>query len=388
LKTAIRMAAAAACWLLLPGCGGEGDKGKAEPVVDEATLAVMRGFVEKLTVVLPKTVDRSTFRDPEEQPVIRGALAALAYDASLLAEHSRSYESGVVRLQRSLERDTSEILRQYERGHYDRAAFLLRNVTENCVVCHVRLPSPGDSPLAEHFIDRTALTRLPAPARATLQMATRRFDDALTTLEGILSAEELHPALVLGPLTDYLTLCIRVKSDCDRPIPTLEKFARRPDLWLRLRLDVEEWIAALPALRKRVQGEPDLASARTLVTEGIARCDLRDPRLGVPHLIAASAILQRVINEGPQTAAQLAEAYYLLGETESRIGRNYWVTEAPFFFETSIRVDPGSPFAEDAYSLLEEEILMSYEGSDWDEIQGEDRALLSELRTLMDGAGR
>ena len=47
--------------------------------------------------------------------------------------------------------------------------------------------------------------------------------------------------------------------------------------------------------------------------------------------------------------------------------------------------DPQGPLAADAYALLEEQILMSYEGSDWEEIPGEDAKLLAELRGLIDG---
>lgn len=40
--------------------------------------------------------------------------------------------------------------------------------------------------------------------------------------------------------------------------------------------------------------------------------------------------------------------------------------------------------ARDAYALLEEQIRLSYEGSDWEEAAGEDAALMTELRSLID----
>jgi hypothetical protein len=72
--------------------------------------------------------------------------------------------------------------------------------------------------------------------------------------------------------------------------------------------------------------------------------------------------------------------------SEARIGRNYWVTQAPFFLESSIRLAPGEPFARDAYALLESETERAYEGSSVESLPAEDRARLAELRQLIAAA--
>ena len=44
---------------------------------------------------------------------------------------------------------------------------------------------------------------------------------------------------------------------------------------------------------------------------------------------------------------------------------------------------PHEPFARDAYALLEQELLMLFEGSDEEEIPERDRRRLDELSALM-----
>ena len=44
----------------------------------------------------------------------------------------------------------------------------------------------------------------------------------------------------------------------------------------------------------------------------------------------------------------------------------------------------GEDFAADAFALLEQELLMSYEGSDYEEIPADERAMLDELEAILD----
>jgi hypothetical protein len=287
-------------------------------------------------------------------------------------------------LARNVARDARDVQREFEAGHAARASFLMRQIVENCIACHTRLPADADSPLTEGFVDAGALERLPLGPRATLLIATRQFDAALTTLEQLFASSE-HPAMLLGPLTDYLVVAIRVKDEPERVVPVLEAFARRPDLWEKLRIDVKGWIAAIPELTKQVRGRPTLAKARSILDEARVLDDLPEDHAGLVHLVAASAVLERFMAEHRESDRDLAEAYYLRGIIEARIGRNYWVTSAPFLLERSIRIAPSEPFARDAYALLEREILMSYEGADEEEIPAEERALLDELHALIEG---
>jgi hypothetical protein len=367
------------CGAMAIACGEE----PQDDTASDETQAIMRVIFDEIRRLLPLGVDAKRLASPEQQPQVARSIDTLARNAHLLEEHSARKDPQMRFLARSIARDARHLGRTYAQGRYERSAFLLRQITENCVVCHTRLPSDEDSLLARGFVDQTAFDAMELEPRAALQMATRRFDDALETLEALLASPR-SPALLLGPLTDYLVISLRVKGDFQRPIEPLRRFAARQDLWDELRSDVEIWSEVLPRLEKQTAGEPSLATARTLLDEGRSMVTFPQDRAWLAHFVAASSVLQRLLfDTPPKPGPELAEAYYLLGITEARIGRNYWVTAAPFLLETSIRMAPDQPFAREALALLEQELLMSYEGSDFENIPAEERAELDELKALM-----
>jgi hypothetical protein len=362
-----------------------GAAGEPPAVPAEASpRATMRELFADLRVLLPLSVQDDAFRAAANQERIRAALADLAARADELAQHSRADAPRFRHLGASLARDARDAARSFTRGHPEHAQFLIRELTENCVACHAALPSPGDSPLAEVFVSGTALAGLPPLERARIQIATRRFDDALATLEEVLTSTAFHPAELLSPLTDYLTLALRVKGDFERPVPVLERFAARPDLWRHLRLDVEAWLRALRELPARSGADAGLPEARALLDD--ARRQIRFPadRAALVHYVVASRILHGLVAKRDVPVAERSEAYYLLGLIESRIGRDEWVSQAGQFLEAAIRSAPHGPFAEQAYATLEEETLLDY-GVALDEPLPEDVAAnLAELRRLID----
>jgi hypothetical protein len=352
----------------------------AEP---EETRATMKRIFESIRVLLPLSVRDEEFRDPAKEAEIRRALGDLASNASALAQHADGAAPEFRFLGGSLERDALETLRMYESGRFESAEFFLHQLTEYCVACHTRLPSSGDSPLAESFVDRTSLARLPPVERSKLEIATRQFDHALSTLETLFGSPSVSPATLLGPLTDYLVVCVRVKGDLERPVPALERFARRPDLWASLRSDVEHWLEVL----REIGGRPipaDLATARAFVDRARREISFPTDRRALVHYVVASSALHRFIESHPARDADLAEAYYLLGLTESRIGRDYWVSQADFYLETAIRTAPREASARQAFALLEEETILGHTGSAGTHVPEEVQARLDELRRLVD----
>jgi hypothetical protein len=365
--------------LALAGCAEQD-----EPDADEITRGVMREIFDAIRVTLPATTDAARFAAPESREPIRAALDALARNTVLLEQHFRKRDAELGFLARSIERDAAEAQLAYAHGQFGRSAFVLRQIVENCVVCHTRLPDAQGSLVAQGFVDEGVLATLPAQPRATLLIATRQFDAALSALEEVLADPLTHPAVMLGPLTDYLVVSIRVQGDYERPIEVLEAFSQREDLWPSLREDVEEWIDALPALRERAGREPTVASARSLIEAGEARDEFGDGQGSLLHFIAASSVLERYIASQPSPTAELGEAFYLRGMLETRIGRNYWVTTAPFLLEEAIRIAPGEPFARDALGRLERELFAAYEGSDIEELPAAEKAHLAQLRALIE----
>ena len=370
-------AAAVLAALCVVACGSD----ETTPGGDTETRALMGEIYRAIQVLLPASAEPEPFEDPAKAAEFEAALARLSTSTDRLVDHVEGDAQGGF-LARSIAYDTARVAQAYEAGRRDRAAFLVRRITESCIVCHSRLPDTADRPLAKGFLDVEGLAALPPDQRAALQLATRRFDDALATIEAQLASPD-HPAMLLGALTDLLVVSVRIQQDFDRPVPVLERFARRPDLWSALRRDVEAWIAALPELRARTAGPPRLAVARALVEEARGLATVPDSHRSVAHYVAASSVLERFVEADPGPSAETAEAYYLLGLTEAWIGRNYWVTSAPFLLETSIRMAPGEPLARDAFALLERELLASFEGAE-ESLPPGDAEELAELRALID----
>jgi len=348
---------------------------------DEDTAAAMGEIFQNMRYLLPLSVG-DDWNDPQQAPRVRDALETVAARASLLADHAKTDRADLSFLERTLAYELREVRRRYERAEFESARFLLLRTSDYCVACHARLPAPNDSPLSANFVDGTALARLPLEQRAHLEAATRRFDDALTSFETLLAATEVHPSLLLGALTDYLIISLRVRQDFDRALLTLEKFASRPDLWTALREDVAYWVKSLRELRAVGLDAPTLSLAAELTDLATRNRRYIADRRGLVHYVLASSVLHRFVESGPQRG-DLGRAYYLLGLAEFQIGRDFWLAQGEMFLETAIRLAPDSPVAADAYALLEQEVLLGYTGSAGLHLPDDERERLAELRALI-----
>ncbi len=309
-------------------------------------------------------------------------MQAVAERASLLSEHARSDRFGFRYLGGKLASDLREVQRRYDRLEFESAGFLLLRATDNCVACHVRLEA-GDSPLAEDFAAETALATLPLEQRARLQVATRRFDDALASFETLLAAPDVRATNTLGALVDYLVVSVRVRRDFDRALATLERFAARPDIWPELQTDLEEWRSALREFTANQLEPPSLALGIQLTERAARRGRFVADRRSLVHFLLASAVLYQVV-ERELPLPELAHAYYLLGLQELHIGRDFWTAQGELFLETAIRLAPDTPVAGQAYALLEEEILAGYTGSGGLQLPEDEMQRLMGLRALIE----
>ena len=344
----------------------------------------MAEIFESIRFLLPVSVSDEQFRSPRNKPEIRAALQSLATNSLALAEHASDADAGMTFLGQALARHAEDTLELYDESRFEDAAFFLQQVTEYCIACHTKLPSTADAPIASHFLEKKDLSSLPLEERATLQVATRQFDDALESFEALFASELVHPAVLIGPLTDYLTVSIRVKGDFTRPIATLEQFAQRGDLWRHLRSDIESWIASLRRFEALDGLQINLEAARRLIDEAKELISFPADRRALINYIAASSILHRYVESHSRSDVDLSEAYYLLGLTESRFEHDYWFSQADVYLETAIRLAPQSAFAERAYDLLEEKIILDYTGSSGVYLPEEIEAWLEELRRLIE----
>lgn len=350
----------------------------------EATRATMRGIFESIRVLLPLSVRPDAYAAPENRATIEQALVALEQNAGALAGHARSDDPARRYLGGSLSTDAGQALLLYRSGQFEESAFQVQQTTENCVACHTKMRGMGNTPVARHFVDKSTLASLPLAERARLEVATRQFDEAASSYEKLLASPKVHAGDLLGPLSDYLTLMVRVENDYERARKTLDRFARRPDLWRHLRNDVEHWSRALRELAPYRDLPPDLAGARSLIERARQLQTVPADRGGWIHYLVASSLLQRFLELPPPTQRDAAEAYYLLGLCETHIGDRQWVSQAGLYLESAIRLAPKEPFAAEAYVLLEEDTIVGYTGSSGSNLPDSVAKHLEELRALVD----
>ena len=105
-------------------------------------------------------------------------------------------------------------------------------------------------------------------------------------------------------------------------------------------------------------------------------------RQRIVYDLVASSMLHRIVDAAPVGDPRLAEAYYRLGVIEARSVDSYWVPQTEFHLEAAIRAAPDGPFAERAYALLEEYVLLGHGGPEG--LPDEVTANLAALRVLLD----
>jgi hypothetical protein len=192
----------------------------------------MGEIADALTHALPLSLREAQLDDATRRAAYGNAVAALARDAARLEAHGRSREASFGYLSGSLARDASESLRRFEAGRLAESQFFLRELVNDCVACHSRLPDPRSSALGAHLLQRARMEEIEPAERARLQVATRQFDAALDTFEALLRDPSVPPGKLdlEGVLVDYLVVAIRVRVDLRRRQVPLEVFGARPDV--------------------------------------------------------------------------------------------------------------------------------------------------------------
>jgi tetratricopeptide (TPR) repeat protein len=377
----LRLGLAAALIFIL----GATQVSSSEWVEKEATRETMQVIFDSLRYLLQIDITEGDFDSAGNRKKVLEALRELDDQAAILAAHGFYEDTGGMFLASVLERYSLLLLRSYEHGEPGRVQDLLYGITDVCIACHTRVPSPRDSPVARQFADSRAIASLPAKKRARIQVATRRFDDALETLETLLESPKVgEPALLEDVLRTYLIVNIRVKGDMERPIPVLETIEERSAEQPAWRRDIETWLASLQHYRDKPFVSDLLQSAREII-EAADKADFPSRRSALVEYIAASSLLNRYLKSEPADTMDVSEAHYLLGVAEYRIHRDDWLPQAELYLEISIVLAPDAAWAEQAYGLLVEKIDRTYARTPGGKLPPDVEERLWELRQAIDG---
>jgi hypothetical protein len=348
----------------------------------------MGPIADALSRTLPLSLEPRQLADPAARAQYAASLDVLADSAARLERHGRSREASFAYLSRSLAHDARVARQRLENGQDAESQFVVRQLVQDCVACHSRLPDLDDSELGARLLAQLDPDELPLHERVRVQAATRQFDAALDGYEELFRDPEVSPAQLdlEGRLLEYLTITIRVKQDLRRPRWSLERMAQRPDVPDYLTQDLAAWYTTLDELAERPRIGNSGDRARALVQDAHLEETPAYDRRGYIYALMASSLLHQHLGATTLTEGELAEAYYLLGLAETRASRSLWLSEADVYLETSVRSSPGSPYAARAYDLLEQETLAGYTGSAGLQLPEDVAARLEELRSLIDAA--
>jgi hypothetical protein len=356
--------------------------GAASAAPAESTRATMQRVYGALSTLLPAALTPGGWEDPARRNDVQGSLEALASAADQLSQHAGLEAQSFVYFSQSLGTDAREIQRRVSARRFEAASYLTQRMLETCVACHTRLPATSAAAFSGGLLQRLDQTSLSPLMRARLKTATRQFDDALTTYEEAFgSAAEADPLLEYE-VPSYLIVALRVRREPARAERGLALLARRSDLTGYFAQQLPGWRESLRELAPTFQEKPSLARARALLASGRARSEFPADGADVVHAIAASSMTYRYLEQAKPQGRELAEALYLLGQTEAFTRRSFELSDAQHYLEQVIRTAPHSALAERAYGQLERAIVFGYTGSAGENVPADVRAQLRALQEL------
>ena len=365
-----------------------GQTGRADAVKTSELRPTMQSMFQSLTTVLPLSLSAEAFQDAANRQRLHDALRALSSNAARLTQHGAQVPADFDFLRRSLRNDAQSAYELFASGDLEESRFVFQHLTDNCFLCHSRLPSARPFPLGERFVAQLPMQELDPHQRMRLAVAARQFDLALSSCEHLFGSLDIPAAQIdlMGLFEDYLRIAIRVRSDYSRAIRALQTFQQRPDVPRYLSHLLGVWIESLMALQVEPERGSELTQAHSLIQQGQNRNRFMIDRQGMPYFALASGLLHRFVNAATKPKPQLAEAYYLLGVAESYMPRTSWISETDFYLETAVRLAPESPFGQRAFLFLEEYLIMGYTGSSGLHLPVEIQQRLDELRGLIRNA--
>jgi hypothetical protein len=324
----------------------------------------MTDIFEALHVLAPIAYRGGALTGDADAARVTVALSTLSAGSKALEQHARSRDPGFAYLAQGLSDGARTTSLLVSVGREDDARRVVRSLVDRCVACHTRVPTLPESRLGETLLAEIDLSQLPPARRAHLEIATRRFESALTTYEALLGAGGIEAAGTPSPsLVRYLAISLSERGDLARASSTLSSLRDSPDTAPELRADLAVWVRSIDELGRDDLRGPGLSRAQALLARSQALATAGSWRRALVFDLEARLELQRFLATQDELSPEVAEAYYHMGVVEERIWDRPWISNAAPFLEESIRLAPGHPGARDAYERLERIWVLGYTGS-------------------------
>lgn len=367
--------------------------GKNEPVgkAEPTWSGQMQNMAQGVKQLMPFLYSREAFNDPKNHAKIVKYLSEFSESSQhVKPDMGKKYlgddllvDYALSNLQESLTR----ALRSFESGQLDYSRSVAKASLNYCFQCH-SVTHEGSS--AAWDLDQLQQLNLAPLEKADLLVATRKYDKALTYMEGLLSSEDFLKNYAFdfeSLLRRYLALIIRVENAPTRALKELNKILNHGDTPHYIVEQAEGWRASLATWQK--ERKPDLKTASALFAQvekhyaraaGIQHYE-KDHAGDVEYLRATELLHQGMkLLKAPSDKAHalflLGRAYEVLDELGS------WNLHETYY-EACIDTDPSGSLASRCYGRLEASLIMGYSGSSGTHLPTEEKERLKRLKAKL-----
>lgn len=320
--------------------------------------AIMRDVYDAIAYLLPLSLRDPADRSVWDRGLIEEKVSQLENAAQTLNIHMSGAEKESEQIARSFEQSVSGIGRTFSNEWPEFAYFSMMDLVQHCVACHSRIEAPSQALFGQRLIARMDTREMPEGDVVRLFIAVRQFDAALKSLDKILMDPNLHPieADYASHMVDYLQVALGTMREPDRVTKFLNRYKARGDLPFYLLRRVDTWLEAVAEFGSAVTSNPDFDVAKSIFYGADKLSRGPGDRLRAAHDVIAATIIRAYLEDRANTSSSnLSEAYYILGVVALRtLEPKLAVPEMELLFASSIRADPKSAYAEEAYALLEE----------------------------------
>lgn len=324
----------------------------------EQTASIMHKVYDAIAYLLPLSVRNADLKTEWDQELIEEKLKVLTAASSTLVKHADKEDAEFRLLARSFDRLVQDVGVSFRAQWPDYAYYSLMELTDHCVACHSRLPSPSQDLFGQRLMARMNADNIEPESRTLLYIATRQFDAALGLFEQQLADPSLDPieADYRGIMLRYLRLAISTGGSNERVVKFIDTYASRKDLPYYLAHRLAHWRTALTTLTPNMDAAPDLARARQIFDQATALTLAPNNRLRAVEDLVAARIMRSYLQAHPKaSAAERGEIYYKLGVIALRTSEpEPAVPELEMLMAASIQSDAHGRYAKDAYGILEE----------------------------------
>lgn len=350
----------------------------------------MQKMAKDVRQLIPFLYDREAFKDPKNREQIASDLKSFSEQVHKISPKMGEQILGddplVSFSLESLEGDLKRSYQAFELNQLEYSRAVAKSSLNHCFRCH-SMTSPGAQ--AKWDLKNISQLTLGPIEKADLLVATRKYDEALKHMEGLIASEDFllsHPFEYEALLRRYLALIIRVQGDPSRALSEMDRVAASPHLPHYILEQVQGWRVSLTQWirenKNRKKTLPPLKEAKHLMDRASNLQQFPQDHAGDVEYLRATVLLHDLLKKHLKPQEQ-SEVLYLLGRAYEVLDELGSWNLHETYFEACIRKAPKTEWAKMCYSRFEASVLQGYTGSSGTHLPAYESDKLKTLKDLL-----